>query len=114
MNDFYQTLLGEMPTGAFWAYFSMAIIGMLVSWFTQLGDNHNNIKDSGGFKASTWIMDNWPRLVWNPLVIIIGIISFKEIYGKDITPLSAGFLGLSCDVLVDRFKGMIAIARGKK
>lgn len=114
MNDFYHTLLGEMPTGAFWAYFAMAMGGFCVRIYGQYLSNSKKITDSGGFQKSVWLIRNWPRLVFNPVVIILGIVLYKDLYGQDITPVAAGLLGLSSDEIIDRIKGFVAIKRGKK
>lgn len=114
MNDFIQTLLGEMPTGAFWAYFLLAIGGMVLAFWLQYLDSRKDIQASGGFQKSVWFIRNWPRLVFNPIAIFIGIVLHKELEGEDISKVGAIILGLASDLLVDRIKGITAIARGKK
>lgn len=107
MKDFWFTLFGDMTTGAFWAYFLLAITGMILSWVTQYADNRKSIKESGGFQKSVWFIENWYRLVANPLAIILIIILYKDIEGEDISKFGAVQTGLMADVLIDRIRGAL-------
>lgn len=114
MNDFIQTLLGDMTTGVFWGYTVIAALGFLFMWILQVGDNKDRIAATGGFSIPTWIKENWPRVITSLIVLFLAITSYDDLYGTEISRFGAFLLGCTVDAIVDRVVGMIAAFRGKK
>jgi hypothetical protein len=82
-------------------YYLIALLGMVMSMLIQQVKHQNPIKASGGFKWSTWILENWKRVLLNLLGMLVGILFSEQLLGITLTAWAAFLAGYTTDNVID-------------
>lgn len=96
-------LFNGIPPEDFGVFAIYALIGVLISIFSQYWDHKESIKTYGGFKLATWFKENYKRMIIGAVSLFLGLVFYKDYSNTDLTNFAAFTLGLSLDVLIDRF-----------
>jgi len=82
-------------------FYAIGLLGMVMSMLLQQIHHSEPIKAHGGFKWTTWFLENWKRTVLNLLGILVGILFSEHLLGITLTAWSAFLSGWATDDVID-------------
>lgn len=97
-----------MTPEMFFYYLAWAGAGQLASVLQQQVKYAPRIQNEGGFRITTWILDNWKRVVLTLLIMSIGILLYDKIFKDPLDELNAllagAFVDRTWDMITNRKK----------
>lgn len=78
----------------FTAAIIMGLVGLIASLLLQIFKSSKKIRTNGGFRIARWLQDNWVRVLFSLLIIVVGAAK-GELVSKhcgDWGPVGLGFM----------------------
>jgi len=104
-----EATIGSLSWIQFFVYVGFGYIGLLINSVMEItgrdtSESKGKIKK---FSSGYWLRDNWKKMIASLLVVPMGILLSKEVFGLELTKINALAIGGFADNIFERYKNKI-------